>query len=392
MTKKGLIVTFEGIGPTIFDSQVALHAREMKKYGIELEIWAFETWPGMFRESKDRLNMAQELSQSKVRLFRGLFYYIPLSEIVNAVMLTYYLWRFRPDIDFIHARADYSAVACSIASRLFRIPIIWDCRGDSAAEFSTAYRPANIGGRLFKLLYLRLIHWRTAFAARICARAVFVSEQLRKRKWQHADQRPTEIIPTSVSCDTFYFSEELRDKTRRRLGFAPEQQVLLYSGGMVGYQQFLEYVRVFRALYVRDPDLHFLVMTPHVRKAHRMLQDLPEGSWTLHSALFTEMNAYYNAADFGILLREPNAVNDVASPTKFGEYCLTGLPVIMNDSIRQSFQIASCLGNLIPYHDRLSPRDLESKAARDRQTISKRSREILSRDTTSARYKRLYAI
>lgn len=390
MTQKGLFITFEGIGPTIFDSQVALHAREMKKHGVELEIWAFETWPGMWAQSKARLEDACKLSQSRVRLFRGLFYYVPFSEIINAMLLIYHLRRFRLNIDFIHARADYAAVVAGLASQFHHLPIIWDCRGDAEAEFETAYRPSNVSGRLFKRLFLQLIRWRTHFAARVCARAIFVSEELRKRRWRYGDQKQSEIIPTSVAQDVFFFSQELRYDMRSRLGFTSEQRVLLYSGGMVGYQHFAEYVRMFSELLQYDGNLHFLVVTPHIERARQMLQWLPQGSWTLHSASFKEMNAYYNAADFGVLLRERNAVNDVASPTKFGEYCLTGLPVIMNDSVKQSFQLALEFGNLIPYTENMAISDLIPKTPAERVLISQRAAQILSRESTAVTYRRIY--
>lgn len=66
---------------------------------------------------------------------------------------------------------------------------------------------------------------------------------------------------------------------------------------------------------------------------------------------FDKMNNYYNLADFAILLREDKLLNYVASPTKFGEYCLTGLPVIMNDTIEQSSQYSKELGNYVNWND-----------------------------------------
>lgn len=392
MTSKGLFITFEGIGPTIFDSQVALHASEMKKHGLELEIWAFETWPGMFAQSQSRLESVRELSQSRVRLFRGLFYYIPFSELINASLLMYYLWRFRPRVDFIHARADYATTISGIAARLFHIPVIWDCRGDTEAEFVTAYLPTHFIGKLYKRVFRRLIQWRTNFAEQICTRAIFVSEELRKRKWRYADHKPSEIIPTSVASDMFFFSSELRQSMRLQLGFTPEQRVLIYSGGIVGYQNFADYVRMFAALFQDDRSLHFLVVTPHVDRAQRMLQALPKGSWTHRSAPLHEMNAYYNAADFGVLLRERNAVNDVASPTKFGEYCLAGLPVIMNDSVKQSYQFALEFGNLIPFTDSISANILVPRTADERLRISRRSSQMLSRESVAAKYIRIYSL
>jgi len=339
---------------------VALHAREMKKHGIEIEIWAFETWPGMYARSKARLDNAHVLSNSNIRLFRGLFYYIPFSETINSLLLVYYLRRFRPKIDFIHARADYAATVSGCASKVLHIPIIWDCRGDTEAEFKTAYNPSGIAGRLFKVLFLGLIRWRTSFASWVCTRAIFVSEELRHRKWKYGLEKPSEIIPTSVAPDIFFFSEDLRKEARESLCITPEKRVLLYSGSIVGYQHFEEYVRMCKKLNRSDSRLRFLVVTPHIERARRVLLQLPQRSWILCSASLKEMNAYYNAADFGVLLRERNSVNDVASPTKFGEYCLTGLPVIMNDSVKQSFKYA-----------------LEFA-------------KILSRDTTALKYQRVY--
>ena len=179
---------------------------------------------------------------------------------------------------------------------------------------------------------------------------------------------------------------------RTQLGFEPEQRVVIYSGGMVGYQSFAEYVRMFAELYCHDENLHFLVVTPDFERAQSMLQDLPRESWTLHSATFKEMNAYYNAADFGALLRQQNAVNDVASPTKFGEYCLTGLPVVMNDSVKQSFRLAMEFGNLIPYSDQLAVDDLVSRTSEERRIVAQKAAAILSREGTTANYLRIYGV
>jgi glycosyltransferase involved in cell wall biosynthesis len=300
------------------------------------------------------------------------------------------MWRFRPDVDFIHARADYAATISVVTGKLLNIPIIWDCRGDTEAEFATAYNPSSVGGRLFKRLSLWLIRWRASFAAGSCARAIFVSEELRKRKWRYLSLKPSEIIPTSVSRDTFFFSPELRQSMRNQLGLTPEQRVLLYSGGIVGYQNFAEYVRMFSNLLKCDNSLRLLVITPQIERAQRMLQDLSPASWILRSAPFGDMNAYYNAADFGVLLREHNAVNDVASPTKFGEYCMTGLPVIMNDSVKQSFRFAQMFGNLIYYSDDTSITDLVPKSADERVQISEMSAKMLSRECLAERYERIY--
>jgi len=388
--QKGLFITFEGIKPTIFDSQVGLHARDMKKHGIEFEIWAFETWPGMYNQSNARLEIARALSQSKVRLFRGLFFYIPLSEIINTLLLIFHLIRLRPEINFIHARADYSAAVCGLVGTVLRIPVIWDCRGDAEAEFRTAYQPANIFGRVFKSVYLNLIRLRTTFDAWSCTRAIFVSEGLRNRKWKKTKQKLSDIIPTSVSQEKFFFSEELRQTFRGQLALTSEMIVLLYSGGIVGYQNFAEYVRMVLELYDFDPTVHFLVVTPHLERASRILDKLPDDSYTLRSAAFDEMNSFYNAADFGMLLRKKNDVNNVASPTKFGEYCLTGLPIIMNGAVTQSTGYAKRLGNYVPVDQNFYPKSLKPFNDQKRKIVAKKAASLLSRRAVTKRYQNIY--
>ena len=46
-----------------------------------------------------------------------------------------------------------------------------------------------------------------------------------------------------------------------------------------------------------------------------------------------EVARWAAAADAGLLLRESNIINRVASPTKFAEYLSVGIPVLITDSL-----------------------------------------------------------
>ena len=48
---------------------------------------------------------------------------------------------------------------------------------------------------------------------------------------------------------------------------------------------------------------------------------------------YDEVPSYLCAADAGIIWRENNIINQVASPVKFSEYACCGLPIIANDSV-----------------------------------------------------------
>lgn len=388
--KKGLFIVFEGIDATIFDSQVAMHAREMKDCDVEMEIWVFETRQSHYRESARRLPEACKLAQTQVRLFRGIFQYLPFSGFWNSLLLMYYLMKYMPHVDFIHARADYAAHVCAYLKRFLKAPVIWDCRGDYEAEFVLAYDPKNIFLGYLKWGLIRLFRWRTYLAGKSSAAAVFVSEGLWERKRQNLADKPFEIIPCGVSGKYFFFSEELRRETRSRLEYKDTDKVLIYSGGMVAYQGFREYVSLFKLMYNQDGNFKFLVATPYIEKASVFLCVLPIESYKLISASFDEMNALYNAVDFGTLLRPKGPVNEVASPTKFGEYCLCGLPVIMNASVRQAWQISQELGNRIAYDDSLDLTRLLPYPDETRKSVANASRELLSRESLAQKYVSLY--
>lgn len=387
--EKGLFITFEGIDATIFDSQVAIHTREMREKGVTFEIWTFETWTSHYQNSLQRLKKAEELAQTPVRLFRGVFPYLPFSGLLNALLLLFHLIRYKPRVDFIHARADYAAHVCAYLTFL-NIPIIWDCRGDSEAEFLLSYSPANILTRLIRKVFPWLIRWRTFHAARNCAGAIFVSEGLLKRKGGRLKHKNYQIIPCGVSNKLFFFSDALRQSTRKKLGYDQHDRIVIYSGGMAKYQGFPEYVKMFRKLHEQNGNYKFLVATPYLERAAASLHDLPAGSYQLISAPFEEMNALYSASDFGALLRPPSPVNNVASPTKFGEYCLSGLLVIMNDSVEQSRRFAEMLGNLILCDSTIHTRSLAILNNEERETLSQEASRLLSREALADKYLQLY--
>ncbi|MCH8131002.1 MAG: hypothetical protein IIA30_00480 [Myxococcales bacterium] len=52
------------------------------------------------------------------------------------------------------------------------------------------------------------------------------------------------------------------------------------------------------------------------------------------------MNAWLNATDAAIMLRRPDPLNAVAFPTKFAEYGMVGLPVLMSDAVPEAAAVA----------------------------------------------------
>ncbi len=371
-----LYVLFEGLPETVIDSQVAAHIRTVREgLGWDFELWAVAcTSVGMAR-SLDRREAVEAHTGCRVRVLRGVRPAVPLSHRLNGLLLARALGSGRPPFDLVHARTDYTAAAIGPIARRHEIPMIWDCRGNSVAEFEAR---ADQGGFAKGLLR----SWRSTklvearrIAARHAAGALFVSEPLQALSAPLLGDKPTAIIPCVASQKDMYVDTGLRQATRAKLSLSNDVTVFVYSGSLVAYQCFPQTVELFRSIHAARSKTHLLVMTPQKAEADAVLSRLPDGSYTSLSARYQEVNAYLNAADLAFMLREDTPVNQVASPTKFAEYCLAGLPVIMTDAVRDSARTADKIGN------RVAP-ELEAILTApnlNRDAVAQRAGELLSR-------------
>jgi glycosyltransferase involved in cell wall biosynthesis len=388
MTVQGLYIMFEGLPESVIDSQVMLHASEMRELGIiDFEIWTFVHSRQMDSRMEGRLREAKALSGSTVKVFHGVKPAIPFSELLNAALVMAKLAQERLSFEVIHARTDYTAAVCGWLSLIKEMSVVWDCRGDSEAEIRASLPDAGIVAKNFGWYRILLARWRAVWAARTCSKAIFVSDKLRQRREKYLGEKPSVVIPGVASDRVFFFDQLLRDRIRANLEYSTKDRILVYSGSLAPYQCFPETVHMFRKLRSEHEDLQLLVVTPDTNRAMGYLSNLPHQSYKLVSARHEDVNGYLNAADFAVMLRSHSPVNNVAFPTKFAEYGLAGLPVIMGDSVPECFAIALRIGNLID----VEGADLTLKQADDRERVSTAYQSQLTRSAMVSRYRQLYS-
>ena len=389
MKRKGIILTFEGFPETIIESQVIVHAREMKELGIELELWTFDVFGKSYPASVASGERVKDQYGVCVRVFRGVRPVVPLSEFINSLLFLWKLLRLGKGIQIVRCRGEYGTVVAGIVGFLRKFELIWDCRGDTYWET----RPRVCTGGLIKRslgeLYCELVAVRERLAGVLCDRAIFVSERLREVKRGQRGADRSFVIPCSAPESLFYFSSELRRTERKRLGYAESDCVFVYSGSINHYQCFEEAVSLVGKYMERDPRFRFLVLTPNTEKARQLLKGLRADRVLLVSAKFEEINGYLNAADIGMFLRKPIQLNAVASPVKFAEYSLTGLSVIMSDAVEQCVAYAKAFGTYIEYEWEgmpIVPMMAESK----RLVVAEKAAQTLGRKSQRKIFERLY--
>ena len=281
----------------------------------------------------------------------------------------------------VHARTDYSVVVSARAARMLDSMLIWDCRGDSLAELDFRLSgPAHWIAR-------RVVERRTANAARLADRAQFVSHTLRRRMarvWPEG--MPVEVIPCAASDRLFFFDRDLRRDARVDLGLDAQTPLYLYSGSLAPYQKFPEMLDLFQRIKQVQADAKLLILTADVPAASALVRDTE--AVLVRSVANSEVNRYLNAADAAFMLRDKVATNIVASPTKFAEYGLAGLPVVMTDAVADSYAMAQECGNLVEVVDGSVPTSIPKI---DRQAIAAFYRIRLGREAVTGAYRRLYA-
>ena len=384
----GVFVLFEGIDSTIFTSQVSQHVHDMAKGGIRLRILAFEpNAKNMAQSKKNKVHIESLYPNIEILLKPCMSMFFPFSMLINLVILGLALWQIdrQERFDFIHARADYCASLCALLLRFCRIPVIWDCRGAAEAELDALLNRKLKGPLALAKFFFKLRQkWISKLCRSLSDGAIFVSDPLRAMHG-FTPFKPATVTPCSVSEDRFFYDEKVRAEMRATWGIPENKKVLLYAGGLAAYQGFDLIADCF-SRYSHRADIQLVCVSPDPVRAETLFcPDLRE-KILFTSADFEQMNAVYNAADFGILLRHSDQINAVASPTKFGEYAATGLPVLSNSAVKQVKAMGEDIGNYTP----VDAPDLIPKTPDERRAIAKRALKFYGRATNNQKYIELY--
>lgn len=161
------------------------------------------------------------------------------------------------------------------------------------------------------------------------------------------------IYPCLSDQRKFYFDAKLRNEVRNSLGFDCGHRVYLYAGGLYNaYHSLDDIVSFLNFVAKKDENARFLLLSRDKINQEDILRHYPDlnGRFINQAVPNSEMVKYLNAADYGILFRENVPMNNVASPSKFAEYILCGLPTIISEGVGDYSTVCepNGLGILVP--------------------------------------------
>jgi len=283
-----------------------------------------------------------------------------------------------------------------VISLLPKLKLVYEARGTVIVEY--LYGEAAVSANAYRAWYKSL---RERLTLKYSDLVISVSQKQKDffaKEYGAKSANKAIVVPGAADALRFYYREELRATVRERMG-VEGKMVFLYSGRLDKPWQIPEEVfSTFKHIYAHIPNSFFIVLTPDKDIAKQLFakNGIPESSFFTTYARLEEINNYLNATDYGILFRENLPINNQASPTKFAEYILAGLKVIISEGVgdfsefvreHDCGQVVSLVdGEFDVETQKLSPYTLE-----ERERISKLGHELLSTQVFKARLRKAFA-
>lgn len=221
-------------------------------------------------------------------------------------------------------------LACELALRLKKKgkikKVIYDGRGAVAEEFREYISSAH-----FSRIYA--MEKRAVMNAdlRIAVSAALV-DHWRKTFGYHNEKHL--VIPTTLNTELPVpdLSVEIRSSVRKKFGFRDEDVIFVYSGGSADWQSFSLIGEFLAKMFALNANYKLLLLVKG------SVPDLGIPKEFTTRVLKTEVRhdeipGVLSACDHALLLREDSITNRVSAPTKFAEYLLSGLNVIISEHV-----------------------------------------------------------
>jgi hypothetical protein len=277
--------------------------------------------------------------------------------------------------------------------RLSPLKIIYffDARGAGGEENKyLAIKQKDFSCKKFKTIaHVYYQEYRTLLAAD----KTFVVSNALQKYFQDAyclNNKKFVLYPCLSTSDKFYYNPVVRDEFRLSLRINDQTRVYIYSGGFNCEWHISERMFTFiNQLFQFEKNSLLICLTKNPSVINKTLDRFPKlkSRFMAFSAQNHEVYKYFNAADYGILFRENVIMNNVASPTKFSEYILCGLPVIISEGIGDysDFTLSYKIGVLLKESELEYPQKFDFRnfigMKFDRKYISDIGRMYLSKDS-----------
>ncbi|MBK9763839.1 MAG: hypothetical protein IPO87_10860 [Flavobacteriales bacterium] len=140
------------------------------------------------------------------------------------------------------------------------------------------------------------------------------------------------VVPCTLGADHGSVGGELGRTKRNGSPFSETDVVLVYSGSTAGWQSFGLLEELLSGVLDEQPNVKVLFLSKSDENNAKLVERYP-GRVSVQWLDPDQVAATLGNCDLGIMVRENTVTNNVASPTKFGEYLAAGLPVVISEHL-----------------------------------------------------------
>jgi glycosyltransferase involved in cell wall biosynthesis len=312
------------IGKSVANSQIFNWGEVLAERGLKTKFVIF------YRSKQDVLKMTADATQPIIKI--PIIKFFIVRNIIHFVSLfgLYFIAIFRYRKVIFQSRNSEVAPSLAILRIFPGVKIVSDIRGFEIEQFHRRTLRARIRFFTFNFYTGLFLH---ATDKIFCVSSPMI--RILTERYNLKKKQLFAVFGGVADEKSFYYNKDLRYEMRKEFGV--ENKTLLMYSGMLDkpWQQPEKYFDFFKAILKINPELFLVMLTPDIKIANelKLRYNIEDKDMLIKESRYTDLVKYYNMADFGLLFRKNETVNRVASPTKFSEYSLCGLPVIISVNI-----------------------------------------------------------
>ena len=207
-----------------------------------------------------------------------------------------------------------------------------------------------------------------------------VSKYLRKFILQRTAMDKNKVfVNHCVAGGDFYFSKKTRLKYRNKLKLSNTDIVFVFATG--GDKKWENTEAIINGI---------------IQKNYKII-NLSKRDINLKNVInlfvpYREVANYLNAADIGVIWRNNDIVNNVASPVKLSEYACCGLPIVANNGVCliNDYLSNNGCGKIVNGFDEITPTVINRLISLDRNEISQCALKLFSSEIIANNYIKIY--
>jgi len=406
LRKTRLLFLFYGdVNEGIFDSQVLFHLALIVRQGLSVSLLVLFPMKWLFSQYGATMRKLREVRRYGIRVFLlptlnplrfiGRFLLILYAHIIGGSLRIMNVWRVPTIVQARGIFCGFLAIRMKRLRGVFRV--IFDMRAEEVSELQ--FKLLQEGFTPTKAAYL-LNSARKMQLAALRGADIWLMVSLKLRAYVEEKlglhNSSTWVIPSSARVDIFRYDAERRTQMRQKLNL--KCFVLGYSGSLSPWQKVDKVMDILNYIRRTGCQATLLLLTRDTEKAKRLAEEKGCMAFTrILSCDYHQLGDHIMCFDVGFLLRDRMMLNHVASPTKFAEYMLCGVPAFISAGIGDLENIVQSQKVGVLVHDlsddgeigRVVDQLLQMRF--DRKSISRFGQSFFARESYLSVYQQLYS-